>query len=352
MGSVETYVKLAERPNTTLSYASAVRHFEVEGRGSLPATSEAIAAYLAQFAESLSTSTLRTRLAGLSSWHRDHGFIDPTKSELVSRVLKGIRAAHNTPQKQARPVEFELLIQVSEWLKSDLDTLAPTDPQYKRIARDNAMLLIGFWRGFRSDELTRLQFEHVTVNDGVGMSCFLPFSKGDRESMGRTFFCPSLSKVCPVTAFQQWQQAIGQTSGPVFRSIDQWGHISAYGMAAGSIVPWLRNLFKTAGVQDPGTYSSHSLRRGFANWAQSSGWELKELMAYVGWSNVNSALRYLELSEDDLSSRFEAGLEVKSTSRRNKLDPERSPSNGTRSGAESPLSAKSNVVSLRKRTPE
>jgi hypothetical protein len=107
MGSVESYVKLAERPNTTLSYASAVRHFEVEGRGSLPATSEAIAAYLAQFAESLSTSTLRTRLAGLSSWHRDHGFLDPTKSELVSRVLKGIRAAHNTPQKQARPVEFE-----------------------------------------------------------------------------------------------------------------------------------------------------------------------------------------------------------------------------------------------------
>ena len=122
----------------------------------LPATSEAVAAYLAQYAESLSTSTLRTRLAGLSSWHRDHGFIDPTKSELVSRVLKGIRAAHNTPQKQARPVEFELLIQVSEWLRFELGALVPSDPQYKRIARDNAMLLIGFWRGFRSDELTRL----------------------------------------------------------------------------------------------------------------------------------------------------------------------------------------------------
>lgn len=340
MGSVESYVKLAERPNTTLSYASAVRHFEVEGRGSLPATSDAIAAYLAQYAETLSISTLRTRLAGLSSWHRDHGFRDPTKSELVSQVLKGIRAAHNTPQKQARPVDFELLIQVSEWLSSEIDALPTTDPKYARFARDNAMLLVGFWRGFRSDELTRLRFEHVTVNPGVSMNCFLPFSKGDRESMGRTFFCPSLSKVCPVTAFQQWQQAIGQTSGPVFRRIDQWGHISENGMAAGSIVPWLRSLFKVAGVPDPETYSSHSLRRGFANWAQSSGWELKELMDYVGWTNVNSALRYLEISENDLNGRFEAGLAAKSTS---------SPK---RSRTESPKPAKSNVVSLRRRTPE
>lgn len=72
MGTVETYVKLANRPNTQRSYASAVQHFEVEGRGVLPATPEAIAGYLAHYAESLSINTLHSRLSGLSKWHREH----------------------------------------------------------------------------------------------------------------------------------------------------------------------------------------------------------------------------------------------------------------------------------------
>lgn len=44
MGSIETYIKLAERPNISRSYAWAVQYFEVGGRGLLPATSAAIAA--------------------------------------------------------------------------------------------------------------------------------------------------------------------------------------------------------------------------------------------------------------------------------------------------------------------
>lgn len=352
MGSVETYVKLADRPNTNRSYASAVQHFEVEGRGALPATSEAIAAYLAQCADSLAINTLRARLAGLSRWHLDHGFLDPTKSALVSRVLKGIRAAHNAPEKQARPIEFELMAQVSDWLKSELDRGDPSDPQYARNARDQAMLLIGFWRGFRSDELTRLRFEHVSVKNGIGMKCFLPFSKGDRESAGRTFLCPALSRLCPVAAFQQWQEVLGQTTGPVFRRIDQWGHISNRGMAAGSVVPWLRKLFHAAGVPDAGTYSSHSLRRGFANWAKSSGWDIKELMTYVGWSDFNSALRYLDLSEEDLSNRFESAMESTPPSTRTQLNPTRSPTGAKRAPSESSPPSTSNVVTLRRRPSE
>lgn len=312
MGSVESYINLAKRPNTQRSYASAVRHYEVEGRGTLPATSDAVATYLAQFAETLSPNTLRARLAGLSKWHKDHGFIDPTKSTLVTQVLKGIRTAHNAPEKQARPIEFELLEQVSNWLQDESQWLPPTDPRYLRVTRDQAMLLIGFWRGFRSDELTRLQFEHISVNAGVGMQCYLPYSKGDREATGQAFFCPSLPKLCPVTALEKWQQALGRGAGPVFRRIDQWGHISEHGMAAGSVIPWLRGLFESAGIPDTHTYSSHSLRRGFATWAKSSGWDTKELMTYVGWTDINSAMRYLELSDEDLSQRFQTVFEPNS----------------------------------------
>jgi integrase len=341
MDLVDTYVKLAKRPNTQRSYASAVQHFQVEGRGLLPATAQSVAHYLAQFANTLSINTLRARLAGISRWHIDHGFLDPTKSPLVSQVLKGIRTVHNTPEKRARPVEFELLAQVSRWLERELESLSPSDPDYLRNIRDHAMLLIGFWRGFRSDELTRLQFEHVSVTEGVGMQCYLPTSKADRQASGRTFQCPALSKLCPVTAFQAWQIALGENSGPVFRRIDRWGHVSSSSMAPGSVVPWLRGLFERAGVPHVGSYTSHSLRRGFANWANSSGWNLKELMDYVGWSDYDSALRYLDVSETQLSSRFEAALENSPASKRIKdLPPTPRPT------------MQSNVVTLRQRPPK
>lgn len=314
VGTVESYLELAERPNTVRSYAAAVRHFETEWRGLLPASAEMIAEYLATFAPTLSVNTLEARLAGLARWHQDHGFPDPTRAPLVRRVLKGIRTAHNKPEKQARPVEFQQLELVCTWMeerlqREDVSSGLPQDRvQHLRRARDTAMLLIGFWRGFRSDELTSLRFEHVTVRPGVDMSCFIPRSKPDRQAVGRSFQCPALSRLCPVTAFERWKTASGLDSGPVFRRIDRWGHVSGEAMAAGSVVPWLRDLFHAAGVGDAASFSSHSLRRGFANWAKSSGWDLKELMEYVGWRDVNSALRYLDRDNEDLAAKFESGL--------------------------------------------
>ena len=314
MGTVESYLELAERPNTVRSYAAAVRHFETEWRGLLPASAEMIAEYLAAFAPSLSVNTLEARLAGLARWHQDHGFADPTRAALVRRVLKGIRTAHNKPEKQARPVEFQQLAFVCDWIEDRLERdgvttgLLEDRVQHLRRARDCAMLLIGFWRGFRSDELTSLRFEHITVHPGVDMSCFIPRSKPDHQAVGRSFQCPALSKLCPVTAFERWQTVSGLDSGPVFRRIDRWGNISGEAMAPGSVVPWLRDLFRAAGIEEAASFSSHSLRRGFANWAKSSGWDLKELMEYVGWKDVNSALRYLDHDNGNLAARFESGL--------------------------------------------
>jgi hypothetical protein len=64
MSQVDLYLDAAERTNTRRSYASAIRHFEIEWRGLLPATIDSIARYLATHAESLSLNTLKHRLAG------------------------------------------------------------------------------------------------------------------------------------------------------------------------------------------------------------------------------------------------------------------------------------------------
>ncbi len=146
------------------------------------------------------------------------------------------------------------------------------------------------------------------ISLGHGMSCYLGRSKGDREMLGRVFKCPALSRLCPVTAFNAWVALANLTNGPVYRKVDRWGRVREKGLHASSIIPLLREMFTQAGVDSAQDYSSHSLRRGFAGWARASGWDLKELMEYVGWRDVKSAMRYLDVSSATLQARFEEGL--------------------------------------------
>lgn len=76
--SIDRYLAAATRTNTRRSYASGVRHFEVTWGGHLPATADSVARYLAAYAGTLSTNTLKQRLAALAQWHTAQGIVDPT----------------------------------------------------------------------------------------------------------------------------------------------------------------------------------------------------------------------------------------------------------------------------------
>ena len=70
----------------------------------------------------------------------------------------------------------------------------------------------------------------------------------------------------------------------------------------------LRHVFAAAGVADAATYSSHSLRRGFAGWANDNGWDVKTLMEYVGWRDIHSAMRYIDGGDGFAQRRIETAL--------------------------------------------
>lgn len=309
MTALERYLEAATRENTRKSYAQATRHFEEEWGGMLPSTPDAVARYLADFAGKLSNNTLRQRLAALSRWHAQQGFPDPTRSDLVRRTFKGIRALHPKTEKQATPLQIVALERVSLHCEQAAATATRAKDKAAELQalRDRALVLLGFWRGFRSDELVSLQIEHVTLRPGEGVSMFLPRTKGDRQNEGRTFTVPALSRLCPVDALAAWLAAVGQTEGPLFRRITRWGTVGPSAMNADSLVPLLRRVLASAGVEQARTYSSHSLRRGFAGWAASNGWDLKTLMQYVGWRDIQSAARYIDSLSDD-RTRIEQGL--------------------------------------------
>lgn len=304
------YLHAATRANTRRSYQAAVRHFEVEWGGFLPATADSIARYLADYSDKLAINTLKQRLAALAQWHIDQGFPDPTKAPVVRKVLKGIQVLHPAQEQQAKPLQIDHLLQVVGWLDQAI-VLARQQRQVGaelRHTRDKALLLLGFWRGFRGDELVRLQVEYIEAVPEQGMRCFLPRSKGDRQLQGRTYKVPALDTLCPVTAYNNWIGLATLTEGPVFRSIDRWGNLGAAGLHINSLVKLMRSLFSHAGLEAPESFSSHSLRRGFADWANANGWDIKTLMEYVGWKDVKSAMRYIDATDPFGRQRIERSL--------------------------------------------
>lgn len=310
MSKLDQYLDAAVRTNTRQSYAAAVRHFEMEWGGFLPATSDSVARYLADQAETYSVNTLRQRLAAMAQWHIEQGFPDPTKAQVVRNTLRGIRALHPCQEKQAKPLLLDQIEQVAQWLDNSVVIARRSGSRGDELRhlRNKSLLLLGFWRGFRGDELTRLLIEHVEVMPGEGMTCYFPMSKGDRQNEGSTFRAPSLSRLCPVDAFIAWTTASQLTQGPVYRGVDRWGHVSDSGLHPDSVVPLLRTMLAEAGIAAANRYSAHSLRRGFASWATSNGWDLKTLMEYVGWKNVQSAIRYIDTNDPFAKHRIERAI--------------------------------------------
>lgn len=299
MEKIDFYLQASIRENTQKSYASAIQHYEFEWKGLLPATADHITRYLTDYAGFLSISTLKQRLAALSQWHIEQGFPDPTKAPIVKKVLKGIKTVHAVQEKQAKPLQLIQLKQVADYLDQVIEQSKSSGDhaRHLRYTRNKALLLLGFWRGFRGDEITRLNIDDIEVHSG-GLNCYLARTKGDRALNGQYFQVPALHQLCPVQAYLDWLMVSELTTGVVFRSINRWGRISSDALHIDSLIPLIRHIFSEAGIESAELYSTHSLRRGFAHWATDNGWDIKDLMQYVGWKNINSALRYMKSSQN------------------------------------------------------
>jgi len=310
MSKTDRYIQAATRENTRQSYRSAIEHYEVSWGGFLPATADNIANYIADHAESHALSTLRQRLSALAQWHIGQGFPDPTKAPIVKKVLKGIGELHPVSEKRARPLQLHELEALICWIEQrQKQALCDGDgPALLTQSRNKALVLIGFWRAFRSDELCHLLIENITVTPGEGMEIFLPSSKSDRQSRGVVFKAPALSRLCPVDAYLDWINNAGLSEGPVFRRINQKGAMGEKALHPGSIITLLRQMFSQAEIPEPETYSSHSLRRGFASWANENQWDIKSLMEYVGWKDLHSAMRYIDVPDPFSQKKFEQCL--------------------------------------------
>lgn len=315
--TVVDYLKAAEVNNTERSYRNALNHYQFVYRGFLPASGTAVATYLTAYAHQVSVSTLKVRVAALSRWHRLQRFSDPTKDPMVIEVMKGIKKTWNAPPKRAAPLSMQDLTALDAAMRDHLQQLETSGHRSEALGtlRDQALIFLGFSRAFRADELVNLRIEHlkfVVDEEGERLECFLPRSKTDRNAKGNTYSCRSQSHFCPVKAMRAWLDALGETEGPVFRKVSKQGLAGAQPLRPTSLIQILRKQLIRAGYPEEvaRTYSSHSLRRGFATWSAQHLVPAHVLMKHVGWKSVESASSYIS-SDMNLNNFLEPSMPVR-----------------------------------------
>ncbi len=277
--SIEAYLRLSVAENTSRAYKADLAHFYAWG-GSIPATPETVAAYLAAHAGLLSVATLTRRLAAISKKHTVQGLPSPTSTELVRLTMRGIKRQHGKPQAQATPLCRDDLLLVLNAIPDDL-----------RGCRDKAVLLIGFCGALRRSELCKVRYEDLQFT-AEGLILSLPRSKTDQTGEGRKIGIPhGRGKICPVQTLKGWLSRSGITAGFIFRAIEGGGAMDGH-LSDRSICNIVKGRVVSVGLPDE-MYSGHSLRSGLATSAAQHGYSSWEIRRQTGHKSDSMLARYI-----------------------------------------------------------
>lgn len=281
---LEQLLDAAWAPNTRRAYAADLRHFaawcDTHGRGSLPASAETVAEYLAAHADVLAVSTLQRRLSAISKAHQVTDHPSPTDTALVRRAWRGLRrtVAAEAPQRAARQGKAPLL-------PGDLRAMVVALPDSLSGARDACVLLAGFAGGLRRSELVAIDLGDLQWRP-EGLVVSLRRSKTDQEGAGRLVGIPHghHAPTCPVRATRRWIEVAGLRDGRLLRSIDRHDNLgpSLSGHAVAQIV---QRAAAAAGL-DARRYGGHSLRAGLATAAAQAGRSERAIAAQTGHRSV------------------------------------------------------------------
>lgn len=287
MEQAQDYERHSKAPNTIRAYrndwADFSRWCAARGVESLPAPPQAVALYLTELAgRGYKASTLQRRMSAISQAHQAKEHDSPTQTPVVRRVMAGIRRVHGTAQIGKAPVMTE-----------DLRAMVRTLPDSLLGKRDRALLLIGFAGAFRRSELVGLDVPDLTITR-EGLTITLRRSKTDQEGAGVLKGIPygSNPATCPVRAVQEWLEASGLTSGPLFHPITRHGHMQPGRLSDKAVALVVKRTAEPTGL-DPAKYAGHSLRAGLATSAAAAGVAERVIMAQTGHKSLNMVRKYI-----------------------------------------------------------
>lgn len=288
---VAELARASKAENTRRAYAGDWHRWQAwcdrNGLWPLPASPEAVAAYLADHAGTLTVATLRRHLATISKAHQLAGHPSPIRSALVADVLAGLRRQHGTTPDAAPPL-------MADGLRATLAATAGTDPAS---IRDRAALLVGWCAALRRGELAALTWGSV-IREADGASLMLAHSKTDKAGEGRRVPLPMQPDptACPVQALEAWRRCLVATEGPeavapdmpILRRITA-GRIAPAGLSGQAVAQLVQRRTTAAGLEG---IRGHSLRVGLIWQAAQAGVPADAIMQTTGHRSLTMLRRY------------------------------------------------------------
>ena len=288
--SILDHINDAYAPNTIRAYRADFSEWisfcMSRGARPLPADSFVISEFLLALADAGNNraSTIRRKCASISAIHLYSYFEDPTKHPEVKIAIRKVNRMLGTRFKQARPINRHVLDKMLNVCGDDL-----------RGIRNRMILLLAYTTLRRRSELTSMRVEDLTLcGEGQGL-ILLRQSKTDQTREGVLLALD----IETTFAVKHWIVSTGITDGYLLRGIT--GNRLNLAMDPGQISRVFKSLAVKADL-NPKQISGHSTRIGAAQDLLDSGASIGQIMAKVGWSKVDTVMRYVGVTNIEATS--------------------------------------------------
>ena len=270
-------------PNTLRAYKADFNHLlcwcNEQKLGVTKLNGKDFASYLTRHADTLSTSTIRRRLASISTILDLSGWNNPTNTPDAILTMKRIQRLKGSWQKQASPLTQLVL---TELLKTCDDSIAGQ--------RNKVLLHLGYETMRRRSELCSFRFDDLVLHPSGKAGIRLNYSKTNQFGAGKLLpISKGLHKL-----LNDWKQIA--IDGHILRGVKPNRGLT-YKLSPGSISVILRNLQSNAGLNIEPPLSGHSFRVGRALDLLESGESLPKIMLRGGWKTESTVIEYLRAWE-------------------------------------------------------
>jgi integrase len=244
----------------------------------LPAFPETVAAFIDYQAITKAPASVRRYVSSIANFHRAAGEPNPCDAMVVSLALKRMHRERGRAQRQAGPLNDELVRQLLRTPSSRLLNL-----------RNRALLAVAYVTLCRCSELVALQFSDLTVeSDGFG-TITIRRSKTDQEGIGATAPIPADA----MRHLQAWIDGAHITDGALFRSVNKGGRVGGP-LQPIEVANAFRLMAQRAGLspEECARISGHSTRVGSAQDMLRYGEQLPSIMQAGRWKTAEMVGRY------------------------------------------------------------
>jgi integrase len=281
------------------------------GKEALPASPETLLLYLTGLLMApRKVTTVRRYLTAIRHYHVKDGYQSPINSTITA-LIKGAQRLRSERVTQKRPITTDLLRRMSTALPTSHPFATPRPSRAYGIggrasrgwslspvmvARNRAVLLLGFASALRRSSLCRLNMADVTI-DEHGALLEIHNEKQDRRGSGRLLAVGRAehTETCPVQALEKWIALRGTADGPLFTPA--FGrHAFTRRLHPSTIASIVKRAAASIGL-DPAKYAGHSLRSGFVTSAFECGIGQIAISEQTGHRSLNSLRRYVRKSD-------------------------------------------------------